>query len=40
MKFSLFISNRAAAAINETDIGSSPDMAALMYLLSLHLTKK
>ena len=35
-----FISNRAAAAINDTDMGSSPDIAALMYLLSLHFTKK
>ena len=35
MKFSLFISNRAAAAINDTDMGSSPDIAALMYFVVL-----
>ena len=40
MKFSLFINNKAAAAINATDMGSKPDMAAFTYILFLNLAKK
>ena len=35
MKFSLFINNKAAAAINPTVAGRSPKKAAATYLLFL-----